>query len=58
MPLRYPMPISLMFWAGPDADADLIKAVSAYEAATHHRVPPPAFEPLPAPHADFEPLIH
>lgn len=49
MPLRYPMPISLMFWAGPDADADLIKAVSAYEAATHHRVPPPAFGPLPAP---------
>jgi hypothetical protein len=24
-------------------------AASAYEAATHHRVPPPAFGPLPAP---------
>jgi hypothetical protein len=47
--LQYPMPISMMFWAGPGADADLIKAASAYEAATHHRVPPPAFGPLPAP---------
>jgi Asp-tRNA(Asn)/Glu-tRNA(Gln) amidotransferase A subunit family amidase len=47
--LQYPMPISMMFWAGPGTDADLIKAASAYEAATHHRVPPPAFGPLPAP---------
>jgi Asp-tRNA(Asn)/Glu-tRNA(Gln) amidotransferase A subunit family amidase len=47
--LQYPMPISIMFWAGPGSDADLIKAASAYEAATHHRVPPPAFGPLPAP---------
>ncbi len=45
--LPHPMPISLMFWAGPGFDADVIKAASAYEAATHHRVPPPAFGPLP-----------
>jgi Asp-tRNA(Asn)/Glu-tRNA(Gln) amidotransferase A subunit family amidase len=45
--MPYPMPISMMFWAGPGSDADTIKAASAYEAATHHRVPPPAFGPLP-----------
>jgi amidase len=45
--LPHPMPISMMFWAGPGYDADVIKAASAYEAATHHRVPPPAFGPLP-----------
>jgi amidase len=47
--LPHPMPISMMFWAGPGSDSDVIKAASAYEAATHHRVPPPAFGPLPAP---------
>ncbi|HLQ78970.1 MAG TPA: amidase, partial [Terriglobia bacterium] len=45
--LPHPMPISMMFWAGPGSDSDVIKAASAYEAATHHRVPPPAFGPLP-----------
>jgi Asp-tRNA(Asn)/Glu-tRNA(Gln) amidotransferase A subunit family amidase len=44
--MKYPMPISMMFWAGPGSDSDTIKAASAYEAATHHRVPPPAFGPL------------
>jgi Asp-tRNA(Asn)/Glu-tRNA(Gln) amidotransferase A subunit family amidase len=44
--LPHPMPISLMFWAGPGNDPEVIKAASAYEAATHHRVPPPAFGPL------------
>ena len=44
--LPHPMPISMMFWSGPGSDADVIKAASAYEAATHHRVPPPAFGPL------------
>jgi Asp-tRNA(Asn)/Glu-tRNA(Gln) amidotransferase A subunit family amidase len=44
--LPYPMPISLMFWGGPGTDSDVIKAASAYEAATHHRVPPPMFGPL------------
>jgi Asp-tRNA(Asn)/Glu-tRNA(Gln) amidotransferase A subunit family amidase len=47
--LPNPMPISMMFWAGPGGDADVIKAASAYEAATHHRVPPRAFGPLPSP---------
>jgi Asp-tRNA(Asn)/Glu-tRNA(Gln) amidotransferase A subunit family amidase len=44
--LPHPMPISMMFWAGPGGDSDVIKAASAYEAATHHRMPPPAFGPL------------
>jgi len=45
--LPYPMPMSLMVWAGPGSDPAVIKVASAYEAATHHRVPPPAFGPLP-----------
>jgi Asp-tRNA(Asn)/Glu-tRNA(Gln) amidotransferase A subunit family amidase len=45
--LPYPMPISMMFWSGPGNDAAVIRAASAYEAATHHRTPPPAFGPLP-----------
>jgi hypothetical protein len=44
--LPHPMPISMMFWAGPGTDPAVIKAASAYEAATHHRIPPPAFGPL------------
>jgi Asp-tRNA(Asn)/Glu-tRNA(Gln) amidotransferase A subunit family amidase len=44
--MPHPMPISMMFWSGPGSDAAVIKAASAYEAATHHRVPPPAFGPL------------
>jgi amidase len=45
--LPHPMPISMMFWSGPGNDPNVIKAASAYESATHHRVPPPAFGPLP-----------
>lgn len=44
--LPHPMPISLMVWGGPGFDSDVIKVASAYEAATHHRVPPPSFGPL------------
>jgi Asp-tRNA(Asn)/Glu-tRNA(Gln) amidotransferase A subunit family amidase len=36
----------MMFWAGPGSDSAVIKAASAYESATHHRVPPPSFGPL------------
>ena len=41
--LPYPMPISMMFWSGPGSDASVIRAASAYEAATHYRTPPPSF---------------
>jgi len=44
--LPHPMPISLMFWAAPGNEPALIKVASAYEAATHHRVPPPDFGPV------------
>jgi len=44
--LPHPMPISLMVWAGAGSDWSVIKVASAYEAATHHRVPPPAFGPV------------
>jgi Asp-tRNA(Asn)/Glu-tRNA(Gln) amidotransferase A subunit family amidase len=40
------MPISLMIWAGPGGEPAVIKTSSAYEAATHHRVPPPMFGPV------------
>ena len=45
--LETPLPISLMFWAGPGEEAVVLRAASAYEAATRHRVPPPDFGPLP-----------
>ena len=45
--MPHPMPISLMVWAGPGSDSAVIKVSSAYEAATHHRVPPPLFGPVP-----------
>ena len=44
--MPHPMPVSLMVWSGPGSDADVIKVASAYESATHHRVPPPAFGPV------------
>ena len=44
--LRHPMPISLTVWGGPGDEPTLIKVASAYEAATHHRKPPPMFPPL------------
>jgi Asp-tRNA(Asn)/Glu-tRNA(Gln) amidotransferase A subunit family amidase len=45
--LPHPMPISMMFWSGAGNDAAAIKVASAYESATHHRKPPPAFGPVP-----------
>jgi Asp-tRNA(Asn)/Glu-tRNA(Gln) amidotransferase A subunit family amidase len=44
--MAHPMPISLMVWSGPGSDSDVIKVASAYESATHHRTPPPAFGPV------------
>jgi amidase len=46
--LPFPMPVSMMFWSAPGSDSAVIKAASAYESATHHRVPPAAFGPPPA----------
>ena len=44
--LPTPMPISMMFWAAPASEPSVIKIASAYESATHHRKPPPAFGPV------------
>jgi Asp-tRNA(Asn)/Glu-tRNA(Gln) amidotransferase A subunit family amidase len=44
--LTHPMPISMTFFAGPGDEPALIKVGTAYEAATHHRTPPPAFGPM------------
>lgn len=44
--LPHPMPIAITFFAGQGEEPTLLKAASAYEAATKHRVPPPAFGPV------------
>jgi len=41
--LPHPMPIAITFFAGPGEEPALLRAASAYEAATRHRAPPPAF---------------
>ncbi len=46
--LPHAMPIAITFFAGPGDEPALLKAASAYEAATKHRVPPPAFGPVGA----------
>ena len=45
--LPHPMPIAITFFAGQGEEPTLIKIGTAYEAATHHRTPPPAFGPVP-----------
>ncbi|HEX4355652.1 MAG TPA: amidase family protein, partial [Polyangiales bacterium] len=44
--LDNPLPTSLMFWGGPGDEPKILQVASAYEAATHHRVPPADFPPL------------
>jgi Asp-tRNA(Asn)/Glu-tRNA(Gln) amidotransferase A subunit family amidase len=46
--LTHPMPIAITFFAGQGEEPTLIKIGTAYESATHHRTPPPAFGPTPA----------
>lgn len=41
------LPYNIAFWAGPGDESIVLKVASAYEAATHHRKPPPAFGPVP-----------
>jgi hypothetical protein len=40
------MPLGISFWGGPGDEPTLFKIASAYESATHHRAPPPAFGPV------------
>ena len=44
--LPHPMPIAITFFAGQGDEPTLIKIGTAYEAATDHRTPPPAFGPV------------
>jgi Asp-tRNA(Asn)/Glu-tRNA(Gln) amidotransferase A subunit family amidase len=44
--MSHAMPFSINFWAGPGDEPTLLKAASTYEAATKHRVTPPAFGAL------------
>jgi amidase len=44
--LSHPMPIAITFFAGQGEEPTLIKIGTAYEAATHHRTPPPTFGPV------------
>jgi Asp-tRNA(Asn)/Glu-tRNA(Gln) amidotransferase A subunit family amidase len=44
--LPHPMPIAITFFAGQGEEPALIKVGTAYEAATHHRSPPPDFGPV------------
>jgi Asp-tRNA(Asn)/Glu-tRNA(Gln) amidotransferase A subunit family amidase len=46
--LAHPMPIALTFFAGQGEEPTLIRIGTAYESATHHRTPPPAFGPAAA----------
>jgi Asp-tRNA(Asn)/Glu-tRNA(Gln) amidotransferase A subunit family amidase len=41
-----PLPVGISFWAGPGDEPVLFKAASAYERATKHRAPAPAFGPV------------
>jgi amidase len=41
-----PMPFGISFWGGPGDEPEVLRIAATYEAATRHRVPPPAFGPL------------
>ena len=41
--VEFPLPIGIAFWAGPGDEGTVIRVAAAYEAATRHRVAPPAF---------------
>jgi Asp-tRNA(Asn)/Glu-tRNA(Gln) amidotransferase A subunit family amidase len=45
-PVQAKLPVGIDFLAMPFGEATLFKIASAYEAATHHRTPPPEFGPL------------
>ena len=44
--LESPLPVGISFWAGPGDEPVILRAASAYEAATGHRVPSPDFGPV------------
>jgi Asp-tRNA(Asn)/Glu-tRNA(Gln) amidotransferase A subunit family amidase len=46
-PFPAQLPVGMDILGRPFAEPTLLKIASAYEAATHHRVPPAAFGPVP-----------
>jgi Asp-tRNA(Asn)/Glu-tRNA(Gln) amidotransferase A subunit family amidase len=46
VPVAAKMPLSITFLTRPFDEPTLLKIASAYEAATHHRIPPPGFGPV------------
>jgi Asp-tRNA(Asn)/Glu-tRNA(Gln) amidotransferase A subunit family amidase len=47
-PVEARLPVGVDFLARPFDEPTLLKIAAAYEAATHQRVPPPDFGPLPS----------
>jgi amidase len=46
-PIPAKLPLSVMFYGRPFGEPTLFRIASAYESATHHRMPPPDFGPVP-----------
>jgi Asp-tRNA(Asn)/Glu-tRNA(Gln) amidotransferase A subunit family amidase len=46
-PVPAKLPLSVMFFGRPFGEPTLFRIASAYENATHHRVPPAEFGPVP-----------
>jgi Asp-tRNA(Asn)/Glu-tRNA(Gln) amidotransferase A subunit family amidase len=46
-PVPAKMPLGITFLTRPFDEPTMLKIASAYEGATHHRIPPPDFGPLP-----------
>jgi Asp-tRNA(Asn)/Glu-tRNA(Gln) amidotransferase A subunit family amidase len=44
--LERQLPVGISFWGGPGDEGAIIKIAAAYEGATRHRKPPPAFGPV------------
>jgi amidase len=44
--LDAPLPVGISFWAGPGAEASILRIAAAYERASQHRRPPSAFGPV------------
>jgi Asp-tRNA(Asn)/Glu-tRNA(Gln) amidotransferase A subunit family amidase len=49
-PVPARLPVGIDFLAMPFGEPMLLRIASAYERATHHRMPPPEFGPLPTRH--------
>jgi len=46
-PVPAKLPVGIDFLTRPFGEAMLLRVASAYQSATHHRIPPPDFGPIP-----------